>query len=49
MSFLCLKDVINTCELMRHSPNYWRELFSAMAESFKKLKTKNVFSPFIVC
>ena len=29
--------------------NYWRELFSAMAESWKKLKTSNVFSSFIVC
>ena len=28
---------------------YWREFFSAMAESWKKLKTSNVFSPFIVC
>ena len=29
--------------------NYWEELFSAMAESLKKLKTSNVIWPFIVC
>ena len=29
--------------------NYWRDFFSAMAESWKKLKTSNVFSSFIVC
>ena len=29
--------------------NYWRDLFSAMAESLKKLKTSNVFASFIVC
>ena len=28
---------------------YWQEFFSAMAESWKKLKTSNVSSPFIVC
>ena len=28
---------------------YWREFFSAMAESWKKLKTSNVFSLFTVC
>ena len=28
---------------------YWREFFSAMAESWKKPKTSNVFSAFIVC
>ena len=27
---------------------YWREFFSAKAESWKKLKTSNLFSPFIV-
>ena len=26
----------------------WRDLFSAMAESWKKLKTSNLFSSFIV-
>ena len=29
--------------------NYWREFFSAMAKSWKKLKTLNVLSSFIVC
>ena len=47
MSFLRLKDVTNTCARMFASKsNYWREFFSAMAESWKKLKTSNVFSSF---
>ena len=29
--------------------NYWRIFFSAMADSWKKLKPSNMFSPFIVC
>ena len=29
--------------------NSWRNIFSAMAESWKKLKTSNVVSSFIVC
>ena len=29
--------------------NSWQELFSTMAESWKKLKTSNVFPSFIVC
>ena len=29
--------------------NFWRDIFSAMAESWKKLKTSNVVSSFIVC
>ena len=29
--------------------NYCREFFSAMVESWKKLKASNVFSSFIVC
>ena len=29
--------------------NYWWELFSAMAERWKKLKTSVVFSSFIAC
>ena len=41
-SFLRLKDVTNTCKRMR------RGLFSAKAESWKKLKTSNLFSSFIV-
>ena len=41
-SFLHLKDVTITCKRMR-------EFFSVMAESWKKLKTSNVFSSFIVC
>ena len=28
---------------------FWRDFFSAMAESWKKLKTSNLFSLFIVC
>ena len=47
-SFLRLKDVTITCKRMRRSLKYWREFFSAMAESWKKLKTSNVFSSFIV-
>ena len=46
-SFLRLKDVPITCKRMRHSLSI--EFFSAMAESWKKLKTSNVFSSFIVC
>ena len=40
-SFLSLKDVTQS--------NYWRDFFSAMAENWKKLKTSNLFSLFIVC
>ena len=29
--------------------NYWRDFFSAMVESWRKLKTLNNFSSFIVC
>ena len=29
--------------------NYWRDFFNAMEESWKKLKTSNVLSSFIVC
>ena len=29
--------------------NYWREFFSAMAESWKNVKTSTVFLSFIVC
>ena len=47
-SFLCLKDVTITCKHMRRSLKYWREFFDAVAESWKKLKTSNVFSSFIV-
>ena len=28
--------------------NYWREFFSALAESWKKLNTSNVFSSFTI-
>ena len=45
-SFLLLKDVTITCKRMRHSR---REFFSEMAESWKELKSSNVFSLFIVC
>ena len=48
ISFLRLVDITNTCKHMQHT-EYWREFFSAMAESWKKLKTSNVFSLFIVC
>ena len=41
-SFLRFKDVTNTWS------KYWREFFSAKAESWKKLKTSNLFSSFIV-
>ena len=50
-SFLCLKDVTNTCKRLRRGLSivkYWREFFSAKAESWKKLKTSNLFSSFIV-
>ena len=47
-SFLCLKDVTITCKRMRIA-KYWREFFSAMVESWKKLKTSNVISSFVVC
>ena len=46
-SFLHLKDITNTCKSMHHT-KYWQEFFSAMVESWKKLKTSNVFSLFIV-
>ena len=40
-SFLRLKDVKNTCKRMRRG-------LSIAPESWKKLKTSNLFSPFIV-
>ena len=43
-SYLRLKDVTITCKRMQPS-----QFFSAMAESWKKLNTSNVFSSFIVC
>ena len=43
-SFLRLKDVTITCKRMPRS-----QFFSAMAESWKKLKTSNVFLSFNVC
>ena len=48
MSFLRLKDVTDTCEMYATWSKYWREFFIAKAESWKKLKTSNLFSPFIV-
>ena len=45
-SFLCLKDVTNAYKC---KSKYCREFFSAMSENWKKLKTSNVFSSFIVC
>ena len=48
--FLRLKYTIHSCKGMRHSPTYnWQDFLSAMAENWKKLKTSNVFSLFIVC
>ena len=44
MSFLLLKDITYA-----KKSNYWRDFFSEMAESWKKLKTSNMFLPFIVC
>ena len=44
-SFLHLKDVTFTRKQIRRSLR--QEFFSAMAESWKKLKTSNVFSLFI--
>ena len=47
-SFLRLKEVTNTCKRMRRGLSIGRSFFSAKAESWKKLKTSNLFSPFIV-
>ena len=48
--FLRLNDFVNTRKVVRCSLSiYWREFFSAMAESWKRLNTSNVFSSFIVC
>ena len=44
--FLSLKDVTNTRKPMRRSLSIGG---SAMAESWKKLKTSNVILSFIVC
>ena len=51
MLFLRLKDVTNTCKFLTYATQskYWREIFSEMAESWKKLNTSKVFSSFIVC
>ena len=46
MSFLRLKDVTNTN--IETWSRYWREFFSAKVESWKKLKTSNLLSSFIV-
>ena len=43
-SYLRLKDVAITCKLMRRSLS-----IGGMAETWKKLKTSNAFSSFIVC
>ena len=50
-SFLCLKDVTNTCKRLQRGLSivkYWREFFRAKAESWKKLNTSNLFLSFIV-
>ena len=41
-SFLRWKDVTYTCQYATQS-NYWQDFLSAMVESWKKLKTSNVF------
>ena len=46
--FLRWKDITNTCKCLRQF-NYLLDFLSAMAESWKKLETSNVFSSFIVC
>ena len=46
-----LERLTNTCKRLRRGLSivkYWREFFSAKAESWKKLKTSNLFSSFIV-
>ena len=43
-----LKDLINTCKVCE-TVQLLQNVFSAMAESWKKLKSSNVFSSFIVC
>ena len=48
-SFLCSKEVTITCKHMQHSLSIGGEFFSAMAESWKRLKTLNVLLSFIVC
>ena len=45
-SFSLLKDVANRCKRMRHSATIGGNLISTMAESWKKLKTSNVFLSF---
>ena len=46
-SFLRLEDVTNICKRMQHSPSLLAGFFHAMAESYRKLKTSNVFSSFM--
>ena len=48
-SFLRLKDDTNTRKRTATLSKFWQEFFSAMAESWKKLKTSNVFPLFIAC
>ena len=48
MVFLCLKDVTKTRKRMQRSLSIGKSSFSAMAKSWKNLKTSNVFSSFIV-
>ena len=49
-SFLRLEDITNTCKRRRHSLSFvGSSSISAMAERWKKLKTSNVFSSFILC
>ena len=46
-SFSCFKDVSKYMQTFAKQPNFWQDFFSAMAESWKKLKT--VVTLFIVC
>ena len=48
-SFIRWKDVTYTCKYMRHNPTIGGTVSSAMAESWKKLNTVNIFLSFIVC
>ena len=48
-SFLRLKDVTITCKRMRRSLRIGGSSSVQWGKSWKKLKTSNVFSSFIVC
>ena len=49
-SFLRFKDTTNTCiSMFAKQSNFWWDFFSAMAESWKKLKALNAFLSLTVC